>query len=118
MRLNEPLAEIDAELSQARAQGLGAARIALGSGALLAAIGVARGLPDPGWSPASAILALSFGFASAVVVWQLDRLADARVRRIRAEWDDWANALERLLPIEPAADGFQGCSLDHRGRSG
>ena len=111
-RLNEHLAEVDAELRQA--QGLSTARIALGSGALLAAITVAHGLPEPGWSPTSAVLALSFGFVSAGAVWQLDRLADARARRIRAEWDDWANALERLLPPERAAGGIRGCSLDPR----
>jgi hypothetical protein len=121
-RLNEHLAEVDAELSQAQGQGLGTARISLGSGALLAAIGVARGLPEPGWSPTSAMLALSFGLASAVAVWQLDRLADTRARRIRAEWDEWASALVRLLPAERAAErdagGLRGCSLDPRRRSG
>jgi hypothetical protein len=129
-RLNEHLAEVDAELRQAQGQGLPTARISLVSGALFAAIGVARGLPEPGWSPTSAMLALSFGLVSAVAVWQLDRLADAQARRIRAEWDDWANALVRLLPIERAAErtaeraaepdagGLRGCSLDPRRRSG
>jgi hypothetical protein len=102
--LNEQLAEVDSDLGRAQGSRPGprspAARISLGGGAFFAALDVARGLPDPGFGPVSAVLAMSLGVVSACTVWQIDRLADARARRVRAEWDDWAKALERLLPSE------------------
>jgi len=92
--LNEHLAEIAGELSQPRGLGVPLERIALLSGALFGVIALARRLSD------GAVSAVLLGVTSAALVRQIDRLADARARRVRAEWDEWARALERLLPAD------------------
>jgi hypothetical protein len=99
--LNQHLGDIENELAYAQGSRATGARVALATGSLLAVIGVAQGLPEPGWSPTGSVLALCFASVFALALRQLDRLADARVRRIRREWDDWAGALRPWLPPHP-----------------
>ncbi len=89
--LNEHLAEIAGEFSRLAGLGVSLGRIALLNGALFGVIALARRLPD------MAVIAALLGVVSAGLVWQIDRLADARIRRVRAEWDEWARALEGIL---------------------
>ena len=95
--MNERLSDAQSELAGAAVPRV-AARIALGSGTLLAIVEVARGLGRGDVSVLWALGAFGCGLVAAGVAAHLGRLADSRARARREQWNALSRGLMRLLP--------------------
>jgi len=108
--VNDRLLDVDRELRAGAAIPRSAARIALGTGALVGIIQVARTLGGPDPMIGSALLAFGGGVIAAVICWNFGRLADSRVRALRDAWNDLTRALLRLAPAGNAEAPGEGGS--------
>jgi hypothetical protein len=100
--VNDRLFDADRELRTGASIPRSMARIALGTGALIGLVQLARTLGGPESMLLSALLAFGAGLASALICWNFGRLADLRAQTRRDAWNHLARALLRLAA---AGDG-------------
>ena len=98
--VNDRLFDADRELQAGASIPRSAARIALATGALLGIVQLARTLAGPAPMLASALASFGIGLVSALVCWNLGRLADSRAQAQREAWNELSRGLLRLAPAQ------------------